>query len=120
MTDTFAFMDQFTHDGVEIDYGLVAQFFSLTNEQLMSVLGPHSSTMPADDDGHDVQARLNQMLRIIGAVIEWAGGPTLAMKWYRTQPIPSLGGLTPQQLVNRNQASLVEQHLEVIRFGGYA
>lgn len=120
MTDTSTFMDQFTHEGVVIAYVLVAQFFSLTTDQLMSVLGLGSRTMSADNDWRDVQTRLDQMLGIIGAVIEWAGGPTLAMKWYRTQPIPSLGGLTPQQLVNRNQASLVEQHLEVIRFGGYA
>ncbi len=113
-------MNQFKRDSGEIDYGLVAQFFSLTTEQLMSVLGLGSSTMSADDDRHDVQTRLNQMLRIIGAVTEWAGGPTLAMRWYRTQPIPSLDGLTPQQLVNKNQASLVEQHLEVLRLGGYA
>lgn len=62
----------------------------------------------------------NEMLEILSRVREWAGGETQAMAWYRSQPIPSLGGCTPEALVQSGRAAAVRDYLDRIEIGGFA
>ena len=46
------------------------------------------------------QARLRDVIEILGRVRPWAGGsPQQAFAWYRSQPLPSLGDQTAEALV---------------------
>ena len=54
------------------------------------------------------QQRLRETLEILNRVQEWAGGINAAWSWYRSQPIPALGGLTAEELVTQNRAYEVD------------
>ena len=62
----------------------------------------------------------NEKVEILSRVREWAGGETQAMAWYRSQPIPSLDGCTPEELVQSGRATAVSDYLDRIGIGGFA
>lgn len=62
----------------------------------------------------------NEMFEILSRVREWAGGEAQAMAWYHSQPIPSLGGCTPETLVQSGRAAAVRDYLDRIEIGGFA
>lgn len=62
----------------------------------------------------------NETLEILSRVREWAGGEAQAMVWYRSQPIPSLDGCTPEALVQSGRAAAVRDYLDRIEIGGFA
>lgn len=47
------------------------------------------------------QARLREMSEIINRVIPWAGSELAAYAWYRSQPLPSFGDATAEELVRQ-------------------
>lgn len=57
---------------------------------------------------------------ILPRIEAWAGSREAACRWYREKPIPSLGGLTAQQLAARGRVAEVLAYLEHIDQGGYA
>ena len=61
------------------------------------------------------QTRLREMSEIINRVIPWAGNA-----WYRSQPLPSLGDATAEELVRQGRAELVRGYLARIAQGGFA
>ena len=56
----------------------------------------------------------------MGRVEPWAGGPKQAIDWYRNQPIPSLGNLTAEVLVQQDKGELVRSYLDHYAAGGFA
>jgi hypothetical protein len=42
------------------------------------------------------------------------------MAWYRSQPIPALGGRTAEALVKSGEAALVRVYIDQIALGGFA
>lgn len=120
MTNTTPLLKQSQRDDTTLDPNLAAKFFALTDGQLMSLFGIEAEVVSIEDGQKRFQIRLRETLEIIDTVLDWAGGADGAMHWYRSQPIPSCGDLTPQQLVNSNRASLVKSHLESFKLGGYA
>lgn len=66
------------------------------------------------------QQRLRQALEILNRIQGWAGGISAAWSWYRSQPIPALGGLTAEELVAAGRAEEVRSYLAQIAEGGYA
>ncbi len=57
---------------------------------------------------------------ILPRIEAWSGSREAACRWYREKPIPSLGGLTAQQLAARGRVAEVLAYLEHIDQGGYA
>lgn len=66
------------------------------------------------------QSRLREMTEIIGRVIPWAGNELAAYAWYRSQPLPSFGDATAEELVRRGQGENVRAYLGRIAVGGFA
>jgi len=66
------------------------------------------------------QTRLREMSEIINRVIPWAGSELAAYAWYRSQPLPSLGDATAEELVRQGRAELVRGYLARIAQGGFA
>lgn len=66
------------------------------------------------------QARMREVVEILNRVAGWAGSSMAAYAWYRSQPIPSLGDKTAEELVREGRAELVRRYLARIADGGYA
>lgn len=65
------------------------------------------------------QQRLRELVEIINRVLPWAGSLQLAFAWYRSQPLPSFGGMTPEDLVKAGRAEAVRHYLSRVNAGGY-
>lgn len=66
------------------------------------------------------QTRLRDIVEIINHVLPWAGSVPQAFAWYRSQPLPSFGDRTAEELVKDGQAEAVKRYLGRIAVGGYA
>jgi len=65
------------------------------------------------------QRRLGEMVEIINRVLPWTGTVQAAFAWYRSQPLPSFGGQTAEDLVKAGRAEQVRDHLSRIATGGH-
>jgi hypothetical protein len=66
------------------------------------------------------QSRLREMSELINRVIPWAGSELAAYAWYRSQPLPSFGDATAEELVRLGQGERVRTYLGRIAAGGFA
>lgn len=66
------------------------------------------------------QTRLREVTEIINRVTPWCGSVQQAFAWYRSQPIPSFGDQTAEDLVRSGRAEHVLSYLSRIAVGGYA
>ena len=66
------------------------------------------------------QARLRDTVEIINHVTEWSGSVGRAFAWFRSQPLPSFGDKTAEDLVKEGRAKAVKDYLSRIADGGYA
>ncbi len=65
-------------------------------------------------------ARLRDLAEILSRATPWAGSIQLAYAWYRSQPPPSFGDQTAEDLVKQGRAEAVKSYLSRIAVGGYA
>ena len=65
------------------------------------------------------QRRLGEIVEIINRVIPWTGTVQAAFAWYRSQPLPSFGGLTAEDLVKAGRGEAVRAYLSRVAVGGY-
>jgi len=68
---------------------------------------------------HRTQRRLGEVVEIINRVLSWTGTVQAAFAWYRSQPIPSFGGLTAEDLVKAGRGEAVRNYLSRVAAGGY-
>ncbi|WP_342629726.1 antitoxin Xre/MbcA/ParS toxin-binding domain-containing protein [Nguyenibacter vanlangensis] len=66
------------------------------------------------------QAQLRDMVEILNRARPWAGSPQQAFAWYRSQPLPSFGDQTAEDLVREGRVDAVRRYLDRIAVGGYA
>ena len=66
------------------------------------------------------QTRLRDTVEIINRVVPWSGSVGRAFAWYRSQPLPSFGDKTAEDLVKEGRAEAVKDYLSRIAEGGYA
>lgn len=92
-----------------------------TKKNLAGTLGISIDTLYRPDrvNSRATQARIREMLEILGLITQWAGGEPQAMAWYRGQPIPAFGGRTAESLVKSNQAGPLHEYLNHMSVGGF-
>lgn len=66
------------------------------------------------------QQRLRDIVLILNRVLPWCGSPMQAYAWYRSEPLPSFGDLTAEELVKRGMADDVLEEISRISLGGFA
>ncbi len=66
------------------------------------------------------QNRLKEQVEILNRILPWTGSLAGAFAWYRSQPIPSFGDKTAEELVKEGRANAVRNYLARINEGGYA
>ena len=60
------------------------------------------------------------MPEILAHILDRAGCGPDAKTWYHSQPIPALGGVTPETLVEAGKADMVIDYLDHLALGGLA
>lgn len=86
-----------------------------------------ASGLPRDDvakaavrNSPATQSRLLEMSEIIDQVSLWAGSTLTAYAWYRSQPLPSFGDATAEELVRQGQGKRVRAYLGRLADVGFA
>lgn len=66
------------------------------------------------------QKRMRELVKILDRVMPWTGHPRIAYAWYRSQPLPSFGSATAEDLLKVDRSRAVEAFLDRVADGGYA
>jgi len=105
-----------------IESRVIAQQLHVNKIQLADVLGIGVDSLRRSnrERAASVQTRMRDMIEIINRAQPWAGSVTQAFAWYRSQPLPSFGGQTAEELVKEGKAEAVKSYLARINEGGYA
>jgi len=100
----------------------LAKALHITQNELADFTGlPRDSVSKKSRvNSRSTQARLRDTVDIINRVSEWSGGVGRAFAWFRSQPLPSFGDKTAEELVKEGHAGAVKAYLARIAEGGYA
>ena len=101
---------------------IVADEFHTTVKEIGIISGLSADTISRKDrfQSKNAQQRLRDVVLIINRALPWCGTPMQAYAWYRSEPLPSFGDLTAEDLVKRGMSSAVLEYLARIAEGGYA
>lgn len=64
--------------------------------------------------------RLRETVEVLNHVSDWCGGPIQAWAWLRSQPLPSFGDVTGEDLLKAGRADALRTYLGRVAEGGYA
>jgi hypothetical protein len=117
-----AFVDRYLDRKGNFAIERVATSFGLSKRQLAQTIGVQSATLDRgkQDSAPKMQARMRDMLEIVGRVSPWAGGKIQAMTWYRAESLPAFGGRTAEFLVKEGKVAAVRGYLDRVALGGFA
>lgn len=111
----------FVADGTVAIDSLTDQFH-ITRKELALATGLSRDAVSKRDRlrSDATQKRLRDVIEIINRVLPWAGTVQQAFAWYRSQPLPSFGDVTAEDMVKAGRAEDVKVYLSRIAAGGYA
>lgn len=116
-----AFLSEVTGDkGVSPDRLSAALHITKSELALAAGLSRDAVSKAARSQSVVTQARLREVSEIINRVIPWAGSELAAYAWYRSQPLPSFGDATAEELVRQGLGEKVRAYLGRIAAGGFA
>lgn len=116
-----AFLSEVTGEkGVSPDRLSAALHITKSELALAAGLSRDAVSKAARSGSVVTQARLREVSEIINRVIPWAGSELAAYAWYRSQPLPSFGDATAEELVRQGQGEKVRTYLGRIAAGGFA
>lgn len=116
------FLHQVISDEGFIAANTLAKVLHITQNDLAEVTGLSRDSVSKNSrcKSRATQARLRDTVEIINRVAEWSGGVGRAFAWFRSQPLPSFGDKTAEDLVKEGRAEAVKAYLARIADGGYA
>ena len=116
-----AFLSEVTGEkGVSPDRLSAALHITKSELALAAGLSRDAVSKAARSQSVVTQARLREVSEIINRVIPWAGSELAAYAWYRSQPLPSFGDATAEELVRQGLGEAVRAYLGRIAAGGFA
>ena len=116
-----AFLSEVTGEkGVSPDRLSAALHITTSELALAAGLSRDAVSKAARSQSVVTQARLREVSEIINRVIPWAGSELAAYAWYRSQPLPSFGDATAEELVRQGLGEKVRAYLGRIAAGGFA
>jgi hypothetical protein len=100
----------------------VAEEFHTTVKEVaaLSGLSPDTVAKQSRFRTKASQQRLRDIVMILNRVLPWCGTSMQAYAWFRSEPLPSFGDLTAEELVKRGMAEAVMEYVGRIAEGGYA
>ena len=101
---------------------LVAEMLRTTKSEIAATLGlgRDAFSRASRIRARKTQSRLRQMREILNRVEAMTGSPLAAYAWFRAEPLPGFGGVTPDQLLRQGCTERVHAYLDRIMAGGYA
>ena len=112
---------------VMTDQGMIAtdrlaEVLHITKTELAKATGLSRDAVSKRNrlDSRQTQRRLRDTVEIINRVARWSGSTGRAFAWFRSQPLPSFGDRTAEDLVKEGRAQAVKDYLSRIAEGGYA
>ena len=116
-----AFLSEVTGEkGVSADRLSAALHITKSELAIAAGLSRDAVSKAARSNSVVTQARLREVSEIINRVIPWAGSELAAYAWYRSQPLPSFGDASAEELVRQGQGEKVRAYLGRIAAGGFA
>jgi hypothetical protein len=110
-----------TREGeVDVDALLSALKIDKTTLAALTGLSRDALGRTARLSSRSTQKHLADLADVIVRVTPWTGSPAQALAWYRAQPLPSFGDLTPQDLFLQGRVADLKAYLSRIAEGGYA
>jgi len=100
----------------------LAELLHVTKTELAAATGLSRDAVSRQSrlNSRHTQARLRDTVEIINRVTAWTGSTGRAFAWFRSQPLPSFGDKTAEDLVKEGRAQAVKDYLSRITEGGYA
>ena len=100
---------------------VVSDKLKVTDAELALALGLSCDAVFRKSQQRSVatQRRLLDVIEILDRVIPWAGSEFGAFAWYRSQPLPSFGGQTAEDLAKAGRAEAVSRYLDRVAEGGF-
>ena len=116
------FLHEVINDEGYVAANSLAKVLHITQHDLAEVTGLSRDSVSKSTrvKSKATQARLRDTVEIINHVAEWSGGAGRAFAWFRSQPLPSFGDKTAEDLVKEGRAAAVKAYLSRIADGGYA
>lgn len=116
------FLQQVINDDGLVAAATLAKVLHITQSDLAAATGLSQDAVSkrARLKSRTTQARLKDTVEIINRVAQWSGGTGRAFAWFRSQPLPSFGDKTAEDLVKEGRADAVKAYLSRIADGGYA
>ena len=115
-------LQEFVEDQV-FSPALIAGALRTTRTEIATTLGlgQDAFSRTARLRAPKTQTRLREMMEILRRVQAHTGCATLvAYAWFRSEPLPGLDCMTPDQLVRQGKAAYVHAYLDQFSAGGYA
>ncbi len=115
------FLQQMMTDDGLVVASTLAKVLRITQTDLAEAIGLSldSVSKRARLESRTTQTRLRDTVEIINRVAAWSGGIGRAFAWFRSQPLPSFGDKTAEDLVKEGRADAVKTYLARIPDGGY-
>ena len=100
----------------------LARVLRVTQTELSNITGLHREAVSKHVRVRSLstQKRLRETVEILNRVSDWCGGPVQALAWFRSQPLPSFGDLTAEDLLKAGRADTLRGYLARVAEGGYA
>jgi len=117
-----AFLVDVVGQGGAVSPDIVSGRLRITKTELAHALGlsRDSVSKASRVASPATQKRLRDMVEIVNRVIPWAGSELAAFAWYRSQPLPSFGDQTAEDLVHAGRGEAVKRYLSRMAEGGFA
>jgi uncharacterized protein (DUF2384 family) len=105
-----------------VETGQLADVLHVTKTELARATGLSRDAVTRRDRAASpkTQQRLRDTVEIINRVTPWAGSTARAFAWFRSQPLPSFGDKTAEDLLKEGRAEAVLAYLSRLADGGYA
>jgi hypothetical protein len=119
---SIAFLQTVINDEGLVVAGALAKVLHITQHDLAEVTGLSRDSVSKSNrlKSKATQTRLRDTVEIINRVTDWSGSAGRAFAWFRSQPLPSFGDKTAEDLVKEGRADAVKAYLSRIADGGYA
>ncbi len=121
MSTTDFIQEVITDDGYVAPKEL-ARILHITQRELANIAGLRRDAVSkrARVRSLATQKRLRETLEILNRVSAWCGGPGRALAWFRSQPLPSFGDQTAEDLLKAGRGDALRAYLTRVSQGGYA
>lgn len=122
MSDRLGWTNRVIRADGTVDVDALAGILLVTKADLVAAAGLSLGDAPESSQrcSEAAQRRFLALTRILERTAPWAGHPRTAFAWFRSQPLPSFGDLTAEDLLKMGRVSAVEGYLDRVAAGGYA